>query len=448
MKKLIPNSWIFLVLLIGLILGGVYEVLAQSAPATPWGDVIIYGSNGYPTTGYSDREILTLNLTQETYQHVGTAVVPNQALAQDPVTGYLYYFESTTSGDDFAYWNPTTSSNTIVRHYAPTPGFYAKRMDFSPDGTLYMMDNDNRLYTLNKQTGDYSLPLVISGFPDDFSGETGDMAFAPDGTLYVATGESLYTVNMNTLTASNPPLFQNMLDLPAEKGLTVWTGLAYCDGQLYGSHAEQNTALSALFHINPTTGATTLMFYTDTLLNDLSSCQPRVKVCALAANQTYDFYIEPLTVTIKVNQKGNLDCIHMRRFNASHQQATLPLQTGYYWDIVGLNSSGSAATNFNVDLTLPAPFVPDASDKVCRRNESLAQWDCAFNSFNATSITRNGVTEFSSWTVGNNAGPLAVNLQSFTTQQSIPIPLALVIGLFVAASFTIGIFYVGIKRRI
>ncbi|MCA9872612.1 MAG: hypothetical protein KC441_03135, partial [Anaerolineales bacterium] len=142
------------------------------------------------------------------------------------------------------------------------------------------------------------------------------------------------------------------------------------------------------------------------------SCQPRVEVCDVAANGLYNFYIDPLNVQVRVNQVGTLDCIHMRRFNASHPLATPPLQTGYYWDIVGLDNSGSTAAGFDVDLTLPTTFTPDEFDKLCRRNESEGSWACSASSFDANSVTSTGVTAFSTWTVGNNTSPTAVSLES------------------------------------
>jgi hypothetical protein len=55
-------------------------------------------------------------------------------------------------------------------------------------------------------------------------------------------------------------------------GVVLWTGLAYCDGWLYASHGEELTSTSALFRIDPDTGAETELFYLPTYVNDLSSC--------------------------------------------------------------------------------------------------------------------------------------------------------------------------------
>ena len=432
MKRAILTLLVVSLILVFVVLTTAGKALAQPPAPTPWGDVVIYGSNSY-----GGQEVVEINLTQGSDQNVGTTF-PNQALAQDPVTGYVYFFEWQMTGDDFGYWNPATGNNVIVRHYVPAPGFYAKRMAFAPDGTLYMMDSGEELYTIDKLTGAYTSLGVVSGLTTGVVGGTGDMAFAPDGTLYIATYEDLFTVDMDTLTAD--PLYQDMIDI-TDKGLTVWTGLAFCGDQLYASHAEEFTGSSAIFHIDPATGSTTELFYTDTILNDLTSCQPRVEVCDVATDGLYNFYIDPLNVQVRVNQVGTLDCVHMRRFNASHPQATLPLQTGYYWDIVGLDSTGNPATGFNVDLTLPTTFTPDELDKVCRRDESVGSWACSASYFGATSITTTGVQAFSAWTVGNNAGPTAVRLDSVTALPFSAFPVKTTFLVLLIAGLVTGIFW-------
>jgi len=127
---------------------------------------------------------------------------------------------------------------------------------------------------------------------------------------------------------------------------------------------------------------------------------------AITGAGTYIFYpptqlvTTTLPVTITVTTQGDLARINMQRFNTNHPSATAPLQTGYYWQLEGLNASGNPATGFTVNLTLPANgFTPDVSDKVCYHTGS--DWNCAMNSYNATSITRNGITSFSDWTTGN-----------------------------------------------
>jgi hypothetical protein len=238
-----------------------------SFPATGLADSIIYGANAYGRT-----DMIEINLTQNTYQKVGDIAFGTQAIEQDPETGYVYYFEWTNSSDEFAYWDPATATNTIVRTYDPPPGFYPKRLAFSPGGTLYGMDHDDRIGTINKHTGDITLLGHVTGLETGDLKGTGDMAFAPDGTLYVVTYQSLYTVDHETLVAT---LLYS--DLIQGEGIMVWSGLAYCDGLLYASDIEATdnndpNPLSQIYSIDPATGELTELFYIHTLLNDLTSC--------------------------------------------------------------------------------------------------------------------------------------------------------------------------------
>ncbi len=215
--------------------------------------------------------MVAFDLDHNSYEVVGFVQRPTQAMDQDPITGYVYYFEWQTSGNEFGYWDPATGANTIVRVYNPAPGFYAKRMAFAPDNTLYLMDDDERLYIIDKQSGNYSYLGTVTGVVTGNLGGTGDMAFTPDGTLYVNTYENLYTVDLVTLQATL--IAEDMIPIDLA-GREVWTGLGYCDGYLYATDIQEALAVSALYRIHPSTGETTFLYYTDLLFNDLTSCVP------------------------------------------------------------------------------------------------------------------------------------------------------------------------------
>ncbi|MCP4272227.1 MAG: DNRLRE domain-containing protein [Gammaproteobacteria bacterium] len=223
-------------------------------------DTIIYGMNAY-----GSMDVVEINLGLGTHQITGEAAFQNQAIDQDPETGYIYYFEWTDSGDEFAYWDPATATNTIVRAYNPAPQLYAKQMAFSPDGTLYILDNDDGLYTIDKHTGDLTFLGYVSGLETGEWSRTGDFAFDPDGRLYVATYQRLYEVDLDTLLATE--LYSNML-----QGQEVWSGLAYCNGILYASNIKLPIEISDIYSIDPATGTVNRLLTTQIVLNDLSSC--------------------------------------------------------------------------------------------------------------------------------------------------------------------------------
>ena len=135
--------------------------------------------------------------------------------------------------------------------------------------------------------------------------------------------------------------------------------------------------------------------------------------CGAVANQPYVFHQTTLPMTVMLTNLGTIDCLAVVPTAANHPNATSNLQTGRYWTITAENSAGNPATGFTANITLSTNgFAPTANDKVCRYTGVGQVWDCAMSSFTGTTITRNGVTQFSDWAVGQAVGPTAVTLQT------------------------------------
>lgn len=255
-KSGVNNRWLTAVIFAGLFLCIGVE--------TTKADTLIYGANAYGLANISE-----INLTTAQDDWLDNLTVETQAIDQDPVTGFVYYFDRDIDANHFGYWDPVTKQNTTVRIYNPAPGIYPKTMAFSPDNTLYILTSIDELYTIDKLTGDLTLIGLVTGleWTPEYN-RTGDFAFALDGTLYVATYQSLYELNLDTLSATL--LFSDMLSLAG--GLNVWSGVAYCDGILYASNIQFNPTTSAMYSIDPVTGNVNRLFSLNTLVNDLSSC--------------------------------------------------------------------------------------------------------------------------------------------------------------------------------
>ena len=88
---------------------------------------------------------------------------------------------------------------------------------------------------------------------------------------------------------------------------------------------------------------------------------------AISGAGTYTFYTNNLPVTIVVppDGQGDLARIILQRFDKSHANASPALQTGYYWQIEGLNASGRTASGYSVDLTLSARASPPTEMTRC-----------------------------------------------------------------------------------
>ncbi len=171
---------------------------------------------------------------------------------------------------------------------------------------------------------------------------------------------------------------------------------------------------------------------------DMGAYEAGQMFCDVAANTAYTFDKNSNVVITTTTTMNNLSCLYVDEMELNHPNATAGIQSGRYWLIRGLQSDKvTDATGFSVNLTLPTTFTPDTNDKVCRYTGSGQVWDCAMNSFTATSITRNDVSAFSDWAVGNNVGPTAIKLQDFQSS-SAPSPLVWLfpVALAVAVSFT------------
>jgi hypothetical protein len=144
----------------------------------------------------------------------------------------------------------------------------------------------------------------------------------------------------------------------------------------------------------------------------------------------------PLTgITIAVTANTGLTGVQVTRHEQNHAGATtIATQTGRYWS---LTPTGSG---FTVNLTLPVSFTPDAGDRLCRHTAGPGYgWDCGEginHSFTSNSVTRHGVTAFSDWVVGNNAGPTAVTLSSFAARTQPGGVVGLLAGLLVVGGGT------------
>jgi hypothetical protein len=242
--------------LLAVILCSLLPATTEAASAS-----VIYGANRL-------GEVVRLDLTAGTSAVVGQLLFGTQAMDQDPATGLVYYYELGKTGDDFATWDPVTGTSRVVRHYARAPRFYAKRMAFAPDGRLWLMDESDRLYRIDKVNGNLTALGKVSGLVTGSLGGTGDMAFAPDGTLYLVTYRNLYTVDIATRIAT---LRYSGL-ISAGPGIHVFAGLAFCDGQLFANDIDESILGSNLWRITPSTGSIVPLGPTASWMNDLTSC--------------------------------------------------------------------------------------------------------------------------------------------------------------------------------
>ena len=210
----------------------------------------------YAITNNSPFNIYTVNPLTGVATSAGTLSFSSAGLARNPTTGVIFYTAINASGGKYsvATWDPATSTNTTLSTNLLT--VYLPRLAFKSDGTLYGMDSNNNLYTLSTSTGGILTTTAISGIP---TGLGGDLAFAPDGTLYVIAGANLYKISGTTAT------------LVGNTGITATpAGLAFGDnGALYTS--DTTAGNSKIYTLNTVTGAATLVGSSGAAISDMAA---------------------------------------------------------------------------------------------------------------------------------------------------------------------------------
>lgn len=143
--------------------------------------------------GTGTRNIYTINADgTSTVVFTNYGATASSAMAQRPTDGMIFFITQAVNGAVFT-WNPSTSATAPVQIGTAGAGISViSRLAFSPGGILYAIDSTTQnLYTINTATGAATVAAVLSGVP---ANTTGDMAFAPDGTLYLGVSQNLYTV--------------------------------------------------------------------------------------------------------------------------------------------------------------------------------------------------------------------------------------------------------------
>jgi uncharacterized repeat protein (TIGR01451 family) len=212
----------------------------------------------YSLTNNSPFNIYTVNTATGVATSVGNLSFASAGIARQPTTGLIYYYAiNQVSGKySVATWNPATGTNTTL---SGTVNVYLPRIAFKADGTLYGMDSNNVLYTLNTATGAIATTIGTVSGGGLGTGFGGDIAFSPTGVLYLAAGTNLYTISGTSST------------LVGATGLsTAMAGLAFAtDGALYT--CDTTGTNSQIYKLSTTTGAGTLVGSSGAALTDLGN---------------------------------------------------------------------------------------------------------------------------------------------------------------------------------
>ena len=173
-----------------------------------------------------------------------------------------------------------------------------------------------------------------------------------------------------------------------------------------------------------------------------------VQQCGLSPNTNYTFSNPAATVSF--SNLGDINClagVYMPRVHLNH---TATVGQDHFWQIAARTNTGAAATGFTAAITLPHSGL--ANPIICFYPGLLggAGWDCTgTQTYDGSTITRQGVTHFSEWAVGDNTDPTAITLN---TLQATPADRSSAaygpIGLAVIAAFSGAAILIKRKRTI
>lgn len=196
----------------------------------------------------------------------GTLLFGTSAAARDPISGRVYYLstnDSTNPNGKVAYWDPATSTNTLLNNGGSPGGVNIVRLAFNLTGTLYGLGQDSILYTISPATGAFTAVSATTVKVTNRAGNPvipgrGDIAFSPTGTLYAASDCTADTsgasVCLYSVTTTGTPVATEIGNLTTLSG-QVMASLSYGNnGVLYAG-----ASAGGYYSVNTATGAGTLI---------------------------------------------------------------------------------------------------------------------------------------------------------------------------------------------
>lgn len=222
------------------------------------------------SVGIATKNIYLVNtngtVTSQFANYSGTA---SAAAAQRPSDGLIFFITQVADGAVYT-WNPATPATAPVQ--IGTTGSsvpYIPRLAFSASGVLYGVDtNTADLYSINQSTGVATVVGALSGVPTNLGG---DIAFGPDGTLYMVAGTTIYTVPLTGGAVTSLGTISGI-----SGGATAIVGIAFnSSGQLL---VEDDQTPAQLYTVAlPSRVATAFSGTMTTSQGDLAS-SPRVQI--------------------------------------------------------------------------------------------------------------------------------------------------------------------------
>src|SRR5205807_2346130 len=222
------------------------------------------------SVGLAARDIYLVNANGTvTNLFTNYTATSSAAMAVRASDGMVFFITQVANGSVFT-WNPATPATAPVNIGTTGAAIpYIPRLAFSASGVLYGVDtNTTNLYSLNQATGVATSVGALSGVPTNLGG---DIGFAPDGTLYMVAGTTIYTVPLGGGAVTSLGTISGL-----SGGATAIVGMTFDAGGRMLVEDDQNPA--QLYSVAlPSRAATAFTGTMTTSQGDLSSA-PRVQI--------------------------------------------------------------------------------------------------------------------------------------------------------------------------
>ncbi len=196
--------------------------------------------------------VYSIDTTNGAATQIGTLSFGTNAAGRDPFTSNFYYISTGSSSVNISAWNPNDGSNTVIATNLALTGAVAEAA-FATDGTFFITDDVGDIYAFNTDTNTATLKGNLHANGATLNTGNGDIAFAPDGTLYIETGSQLYSVPRGSIDVGTGG---GSVITVTDIGSTASVGnlqLAFGqNGILFGTNAA-----GQLYSVNTATAATT-----------------------------------------------------------------------------------------------------------------------------------------------------------------------------------------------
>lgn len=169
--------------------------VSNPSPPSYASETTIYGLTTNSSLVYS------IDPTDGSATQIGSLSFGTSAAGRDPLNGDFYYTSTGSSTIELAEWNPVTGVNTLISPDIGVTGNVV-RAAFRSDGAMFITAGNGNLFQVDPVAGAATAKGTIMDGTSGLPTSTGDMAFSPDGTLYLATGGLLYSIPASTVASS------------------------------------------------------------------------------------------------------------------------------------------------------------------------------------------------------------------------------------------------------